>query len=117
MEENAVFTSNTSNFRNRLNRPDLVVGVHHRNQNGLWSNRTPHVVSVDAAESVHGQVCCGGAEPFKKPTRIDDGGMFHLRCDEVSFGLPFSEEHALQRMIVSFTSPAGEDNLARSALE
>src|SRR5882672_8372069 len=96
MEENAVFTSNTGNVRNWLNRADLIVGVHHGNQNGLRGNRTPHVVRIDAAVSVHRQVRHCGAQPVKEPARIDDSGMFHLRCDEVSFGLPHSEEHALQ---------------------
>jgi hypothetical protein len=31
----------------------------------------------------------------------------------VSFGFPLGEEYALQRVIVGFTSPAGEHNLAR----
>lgn len=44
-------------------------------------------------------------QKLKKTTRIDDSGMLHLRCDEVSFGCLLGEEHALQRVIVGFASP------------
>src|SRR6266699_267412 len=117
MEENVVVMGNAGSVRNRLNRADFVVSVHHGNQNGLWGNRTPNVVRIDAAESVHRQVRCGGAKALKKPARIDDRGMFHLRCDEVSYGWLLGEEHALQRVIVGFASPTGENDLARPAIE
>src|SRR4030095_6294564 len=105
MEENALFMGNTGNVRNRLNRADLVVSVHHGNQNGLWSNRTLHIVRIHATVSIHRQVRHRGAKPFKKPTRIDDSRMFNLRRDDVSATSLFGKENALQRMIVGFASP------------
>ena len=91
--------------------------MHHGNKNGLRRNRMPYVVRIDAAESVDRQVRHCGAEPLKEPARIDDGRMFHLRCDEVSFVSPLREEHAFQGVIVGFASPAGEYNLFRPAIE
>src|SRR5215510_658337 len=115
--ENAVFTRNTSNLGDRLQRPDLIVGVHYRNKYGARRQCTPDVLRIDPAELINREVGYRRSQAFKKTAWVENRRVFDLSGDDVAAAPALGEECTLQRMIIGFTSAAGENDLLRTAAQ
>jgi len=83
MEEDSVLPRNPADVRNGLYGPDLVVGVHHGNQDRVRRDRAPHIIGVDAAERIDRHIGDLRPEPFQKSAWADDGRVLDLGGDDV----------------------------------
>jgi hypothetical protein len=117
MQRNAVLARDDPDFRDRLDRADLVVRVHHADQDRLRRDGPADGIRVHAPGEVHRQLRNPGTETFEVPARTDNRRMLDLRRDDVTALLLSGEEHALEREIVGFASAAGEHDLVRRGAE
>jgi hypothetical protein len=78
MKKDSVFSRNLADVRNRLNGTDLIVGMHHRDQDGVRCHRTPYIIGVDAADTINRQVGDLRPQPFQKLARTDDRRVLDL---------------------------------------
>src|SRR5262249_44973900 len=115
--EDAVFTRNTSNLGDRLQSPDLILGVHYRNKCGARRQCTPDVLRIDPAESINREVGYRRSQVFKKTAWVENRRVFDLSGNDVAAAPALGEECTLQRMIIGFTSAAGEYDLLRTAAQ
>ena len=109
MKQDALFLGDLADLLDRVDRADLVVGQHDRNQDGFVRDRVPHVVRADHAALVHREI--GDLEAL--PGLQGLGGIQHspvlgrVRDDMVSLFVIHLHD-ALERQIVRFRGPAGE---------
>jgi hypothetical protein len=108
---------NPANLGNRLDGPDLVVRVHHGNQDRTRSQSAPHILRIDAAESINRHESKLRSEPFQKSAGIDHRWMLHLSRNDVRALCLTGEEDPLQRLIIGLASTTCEDNLSGVAPE
>ena len=119
VERHAVLPGNGRACLDGHDGSDLVVGVHHADEDRVRGDRATQIVGVDAAGAVHREHGDPRALAGEELARRDDGRMLHRGGDDVR-GLDFvhaGEEHALQREVVRFASPAREHDLRRLASE
>jgi len=95
----------------RLDRADLVVGVHDADQDGARGDGAANGLGIDAARRVDGQICHARAEPLKKPAWGENGGVLDLGRDDVLALVAEREECALDRKVVGFAAAAREHDL------
>jgi hypothetical protein len=53
--EHTVLTCDPSDFRDRLNRPNLIVRMHDRDEGGIWANGPRNRSWINATMSIDGQ--------------------------------------------------------------
>ena len=106
----------SSDFLDRLDCADLVVGVHDADQDRLRSNGAEHVLGIDPARAIDRKVSDSSAEPFEKPARSKNSGMLDRRGDDVRAFAVQREECALDCQIVCFAASAGENDLVGRGL-
>lgn len=100
-----------------LNRPDLVVGVHHADEDGVGSDGAPDLLGVDAAQAIDPDHRDLRAQSLEELERLQHGGVLYRARDEVVAPGPVGEEHALQRVVVGLGAAAREDDLVRCGPE
>ena len=59
VQRNAPFPGDPPDFRNGLDRADLVVGVHDGDQDRLAGDRLPDFIGIDEAVAIDAMVSCG----------------------------------------------------------
>src|SRR5262245_57791222 len=84
----------------RLNRADLVVGVHDGDQHGLVGQRLADVFNPYDAFAVNGQVGRAPAVFFEAPARGQDRRVLDLRGDDVTALLLVGFGDAFDRQVV-----------------
>src|SRR5262249_35399792 len=84
----------------RLNRADLVVGVHDGDQRGFVGQRLADVFYAHDAFAVNGQVGHAPAVFFDAPARGQDRRVLDLRGDDVTALLFVSLGDAFDRQVV-----------------
>ena len=71
----------------------------------------PNILRVDLAEAINRKVGYRRSQSLKKTARVKNRRMFDLTGDDVGAAPSLGEECTLQRMIIGFTSAAGEYDL------
>ena len=117
VEEHAVLAGDARALFDRLDRANLVVGVHDADEDRARRDGLSEVVGIDAAAAVHGQIRCAGAQACEKPARCDDGRVLDLRGDDVVPLVAPREVHAFEREVVGLASAAREDHFVGRATE
>lgn len=77
MKNDAPLATNAGDLFNWLNRSDFIIGVHHRYEKCLRTDRTANIVRIDPAKSIHANQGHGSAESFNEPARFEHGRMFN----------------------------------------
>src|SRR5690606_24549911 len=72
MEQNPTLLTELSNLGNRLHRPNLVVGHHNGNENGLVVHRLGNLLRMNEAHIVDGQIRHTEAPSLQTLARIQD---------------------------------------------
>jgi len=89
--------------------------VHYGNKYGMRPNGPSHVIWVNSAEAIHGQVRNLSPHALEKTARAENGGMLNLSGNNVSPGFSVGEENTFESMVVGFAAATGEHNLLRVA--
>jgi hypothetical protein len=97
----------------RLDRADLVVGMHHAHEDGARRERAPDIVGIDAARPVDREIGDAGALALEEAAWGQDRRVLDLTGDDLIAGFASGEEDALERQIVGLAATAGEHHLAR----
>ncbi len=115
MEEHAARATRLADRRHRLDRADLVVGVHHAHQHGPVGERSLHVAGIEAAVAIDGKH--GDPEAFllECPQRIEDRLVLGGLGDDVIAAPAQRPRRADQRQVVALGGAAGEDDGLRFA--
>jgi len=112
-----MFTGNSRAIFNRLDRADLVVGMHDAHKDRARCNRFAKFVWVNPASSVNRKIGQPRAQAFEKPARFDDRRVLDPSGDDVIALVAKSKIRALESEIVGLTATAGENDLIVVATE
>src|SRR5262249_10851825 len=96
---------------NRLDRADLIVGMHHTDKYRPRRNRPPHVAGVDTAKAIDGQDTYGETLPLQETARSDDCWMLNRGGDDVVALSLQRPGHPLDRKVICLAAATGEDDL------
>src|ERR1043166_8665428 len=110
MKEDATVVSDARARRDRLNGPDLVVGVHDADENGARRDRLAQIVGGDLSGVVDREIGHSRAEARKKTARRHDRRMFDRRRDDVITLVAEGEKNAFEPEIVGLASTAREND-------
>src|SRR5207253_6042236 len=76
VEDDAAFLGDTPDLADRMDRPDLVIGVHDRDEHRLVGDRVAHRVRVDHPVLIHREVGHGRlARTLQRPATVEHGLM------------------------------------------
>src|SRR5215471_8361937 len=117
VEQDAVLVGNSGTLRNRLDRADLVVGVHDADDDRAGRESVLKAAGVDPACAVNGQVGHLRAHPFEKLARFDDRRMLDAAGDDVTPLVAKCKGRAFEGKIVRFASAAREHDFVVVAAE
>ncbi len=98
-------------FRNRLNCAYLVVGVHHRHEDGVGRDRLFQIGGVDHSIPVDGEECRAKTLGFQPMEHFDDRGVLDGARYHVSAPVPPREGRALDGEIVRLAAAAREHDI------
>ena len=115
--QNPVLVGDLRDCRDRLDRADLVVGVHHADEDRLGRDRAPDVIWVDEAVPVDRHGGDPRTEPLDEATGFDDGRVFHRRRDQVWRRRRRAEHRPLDDVVVGFAAAAGQQHLVGITLQ
>ena len=101
----------------RLDRANLIVGVHDADQDGIRRDCLSEVVWVDPSRAIHRQPGHLRTEAFEEAQRSHDSRMLDAGRDEMRVRARASEENTLQGKVIGFATSAGEHHFARRAAE
>ncbi|OPZ80451.1 MAG: hypothetical protein BWY76_03352 [bacterium ADurb.Bin429] len=113
MEENAILAGDATDLGDGLNRTHLIVGVHDADEKGLRHDRPSYFLRVHQSRAVAAHAGHHGAQAFQKAAGRQDSGMLDVCGDDVPTAASRREEGTLQRGVIRFRAPAGEDDLVR----
>jgi len=104
--------------RDRLNRPDLIVGVHHRYERGVGVDCLEQAIGGDDPGRVHREQRRAPASAGQRAERVQHRFVFDAGCDQVP---PSGRLERLGRAsdgkIVSLGPAADEHNLGRIGVQ
>jgi len=112
VEEHAAPLREPPQLRQRLHDADLVVGVHHRQQDGAIAERPRHVVGVDEAIRPHREAGHVKALALEPRARVQDRAVLGRDGQDVVAALAEEPRHTLEREVVGLGRAAREDDLA-----
>ena len=113
MKNHAAFAANRADGRNVLNHTNLIVHVHHADDDGVWSNGGLQRFQVKQAIGLHVQVGHFKALALELAAGVEHGFVLSLDRDQVfAFGL-VKMRRALDGEVVGLGCAAGPDNFSR----
>ncbi len=113
MEVYLVLPGDCTEFRDRFNRSDLIVGIHNRDQDCLVRDRLFQIRRINKPVLVNREVRDFKAFLFKKLAGMEHRMVLDLRCDDMVAPLPVRKRHPLDRPVVRLAPAGGEINLVR----
>ena len=125
VEINLVLFGDAADFFQRVNGAELVVGVHHGDENGFRADRALEGLPIDKPFAADRQVCEGHTVLFRRLARIQNGFVFNGGGDCMWSGMGGGRTHsqdwlchkraedAEDGVIVGFGAAAGEDDFLR----
>ena len=108
---------NPADLSNGLQRAQLVVGVHHADQDRLGPQCRADTVRGNEAVTPWGHIGDCHAFRFKLLARIEHRWVFNLRGDHVACRLRGGSHCSEDRQIVGLGASAGEDHVSRMAAQ
>ena len=118
VEQHAALAAECADLRDGLDRADLVVGIHHRDEAGVRPQRLLDILHRDEAVFVYLQKRYLKALLFQPRKRVQNRVMLERGRDDVLFALPRTEHRGRdERHIVRLAAAGGEGQLPRLAAE
>ena len=117
-EKDAALFCDFTDFRDRIDYANFVIGVHDGDQNRFRRNRFAHVLRIDTAIALNREIGHFKSIFFKALAGIENRLVFDgLRDDVIAF-FTIHLGHALDHQVVAFRGAAGEDDFfGRSAYQ
>ncbi len=113
VEEHIALPADGADLGHGLDGPDLVVGVHDRDQDGLVGDRLADIVRVDEAVGVDGQIGNLDASLLEELGGVQHRVVLDGGGDDVVALLLAGKADPKQGLVVGLGSAAGEDDLFR----
>ena len=113
MEEDAVFLCDFTDFLDRLNGADLVIGKHHGDQDRFGTDGLFQFFQTDTAKFVYAQICYLHALLFQIFCCMQNGMMFDFCCNDMFLFVSAGIDHASQSHVVTFGTAGCEINFLR----
>ncbi len=104
-------------FRDRLQRAEFVIGVHHSNQNRGSAQRAADIVRIDHTARADAHVGHGNALALQLRARIQHRRVLDGRSHDMHLLTVGVEQNAEQRQIVRFSAAADKNDLLRLATD
>lgn len=118
VEEHAVLLADRADFGDRLDRADLVVRVHDRDERGLVGDGGFELLGHDDAVFMHVEVGDGEAFLFQCRAGVQHGVVLEFAGDDVRLALGFQlVRDAFDGPVVAFAAARGEIDLVRVGAE
>ena len=95
----------------RLDGADLIVGKHHRDQNGLRTDSRFQLIQLHYSVLVHIHISHFKPVLLQKLGRVKNGMVLDLRGDDVIALVPVCFRSGLQRPVVALRAACGEIDL------
>src|SRR5437879_13333890 len=111
VEKGSVCLGDLADLGDRIDYPDLVIGGHDRDQDGLRGDGAAHVVQVDAAVLLHRQIGDLEAVLLQALAGVQHRLMFDYLGDDVVALLAVHLRDAFDGQVIRFRGPTGEDDL------
>lgn len=113
----AARTNGGRNVPDRLNRADFVIGVHHRDQDGVIPDRASNRISVHY--TVHSNANPRHVDAFvlEFAARLENSRMLNRSCHNVDWPAAKPPYDTENREVIRFGPAAGKDQFARSDTE
>ena len=112
MEKNARFPADSPDFRNGLNCPDLIIGIHHRYNRGVRGNGFLYLLGSDVPLAVYRKISNPAALPLQMLAGVQNGMMLKIGGDNVIFSFGFQRFYCtFQCPVVRFCAAPGKINL------
>ena len=117
VEADAMLVGNFRDVGDRLNRADLVVGVHDADQAGVGCDRLADIIGIDEAGAIDWNITHGHAKLGEMVAWLQRRRVLDLRRDDVRWTLVRRAAYALERKVVRFAAATCENDLVRRAAE
>ncbi len=117
MEENATLPTDPADLRDRLERADLVVSRHDRDEERVLTQGGPHRFGIDSSCSVHVNERDGESHRLQPLYRTQDRIVFHFRRDHVPAAPRTSEGRPDDSKVVRLGCAGGKHDLVRADAE
>src|SRR3989304_5562390 len=118
MKQNAALPGNLTDFFDRLDCPNLVISVHHTNQDSIPANSAVDFLRIDQTVLIDREISNPEAEPFFKVTAcIQDSRMFDTRGKDVLPFMSISQGGADYGLIIALAAAAGKNNFIRQGAD
>jgi hypothetical protein len=111
VEDDAALLGQRADGRDVLDGPDLVVGEHDRDQDGLVGHRSADLVHVDEAVRLHGHVRHLEARALQALADVDARPLLDHGGDDVRALLAVHLGHALEGQVDRLRPPGREHQL------
>ena len=111
MEQNTLLCSNLTDLPDRLDRSDLIIGIHHGNQYSIRTNRPFQLLYINNPVAVHIQIRNFRPLLFQIFTGMQHRMMLYLRCDNVLPLIAVCLIHPFNRPVIRLRTASGEKNL------
>src|SRR6185437_94443 len=105
---NVGFESDAANFRDGLDGAELIIRVHHGDENGFGANRAANVFGIDNAVARNRKPSDFNSPLFEGFDGVEDGVVLDGRADNVLFVAGHRGDEAENGEIVRFGATAGE---------
>src|SRR5215204_2863035 len=117
MKEDTMLSHYPAQFRDRLNRSDLVVRMHDAGEDRSRRDGAPELARIDTPKSVNREIGHRRSERLQEAARGESGRMLDRAGDDVISLAPQGEERALDGEVVGFAAAACEYDLIHVAVE
>jgi hypothetical protein len=113
MERHAARAADRAQLSQRLDRADLIVCIHDRDQHRIRADGCAQVVGGDHTIAIHRQYCSGEAKRLELLDRVQHGVVLDRAGDDMRAlaGLALRQRNTLDRQVIGLRSAAGEDDL------
>ena len=111
VKDDAMLTCNRCNFPHRLDSADLVVGMHHGDEDGLRRYGSFKFLEADGAMMIDRQPGDLKAFLFQKSANLCHSRMLDAAGDDVVSLMTVLMDSAFDGQVVGFAPTAGEDDL------
>jgi hypothetical protein len=106
VHQHPVLPRDAADLRDGLQRPNLVIGVHDANENGLRRDGSADIGGIDHAGAIYRYIGHPHTLLFEKTTGIDNRRMLDGGGDEVIPPVPVAVCDSLEDGVVGFAAAA-----------
>src|SRR5690349_15527097 len=100
-----MFLCDLTDFPNRLNNTNFIIGIHNSNKDGLWSDGCFQFSEIDQAIFLNWQISYLTAKLFNMLTGIKNCFMFGINGDDMVTLARIHFKYTLDCKVIGFSRP------------